>query len=65
MTKGWNVGRRTRLEDKQSRPGEAEVVTRQLSNPETIALALQKAGNDRRRFRYNDDGSITVLNNPQ
>ncbi|HVX23906.1 MAG TPA: hypothetical protein VG992_00990 [Candidatus Saccharimonadales bacterium] len=36
-----------------------------IIDPRVLRAAMRAAEGERSRLRYNDDGSITVLNNPQ
>lgn len=54
--------RRKRLAPTETKPPVQPVRVRRLANPETARLALELAGGDARRLRYNDDGTVTILN---
>ena len=57
-------GRAAKGRRKAQEPAVEPVQLRRAANPATVQRALELAGGDSRRIRYNRDGSITIVNNP-
>jgi hypothetical protein len=57
--------RRTRRQTPATEPPTAPVAVELVIAPAALAAALKLAGGDRRRLRFERDGSVTILNRPR